>query len=219
MADAQLVHRVQRAPSLALNVEQVDFAIAIGVFAADEDDLSGADGESRAGPEWVLHSHGEHRPGVLVNIIDFNRVINLLLGRAKEATEGVDELIVDGAGTEIVSFVLHNSHLCPLVLLHLVALDRVQSLLAREAAEDEYIPAALRDGMRISTLIHGCLVSDFILLSAVKPGVLFGRRSSTCDQNVRRSEGDGGGALVEFRCATVTQLLDEPFILVDIIAK
>ena len=219
MADAQLVHRVQRAPSLALNVEQVDLAIAIGVFAADEDDLSGADGESRAGPEWVLHAHGEHRPSVLVNIIDFNRVINLLLSRAKEASESVDEFIVDGTGAKVVSFVLHDGHLRPLVLLHLVAFNRVQALLAREAAKDEYVPAALRDGMRISTLIHGCLVSDFILLSAVKPCVLLGWRSSTCDQNVGRGEGDGGGALVEFRCATITKLLDEPFILVDIIAK
>lgn len=39
MGDAQLVHGVERAPSLRRHVEEVDLAVTVGVLSADQNDL------------------------------------------------------------------------------------------------------------------------------------------------------------------------------------
>ena len=139
-----------------------------------------------------LHSNGEDDPGVLVHIVHFNRVVDFLLSRAEETTEGVNEFVVNRACTQVVTLILHDGHLRPLICLHLVFLHRVQALLAREAAQNIDVPSALRDRVSISTFVHGRLVSDLILESPVESGVLFGRRASTRDKDVARSQGNGG---------------------------
>ena len=44
MADAKLVHGVERAPRLALDIKQVNLAISVRVLASDQNDLSWLDG-------------------------------------------------------------------------------------------------------------------------------------------------------------------------------
>ena len=46
-----------------------------------------------------LHADSQDNPGVLVNVVHFDSVVDLLLSAAKESTECVDEFIVDGART------------------------------------------------------------------------------------------------------------------------
>ena len=40
MRDTKLVHGVEGSPSLALHVEEVHFAVSVGVLATDQDNLS-----------------------------------------------------------------------------------------------------------------------------------------------------------------------------------
>ena len=100
-------------------------------------------------PLTYLHADSEDDPCVLVNVINFNRVVDLLLRAAEEAAKGVDEFVVNGARAQVVALVLHDGHLGPLVLLDFVLLDRVEALLAAEAAKDKDIAAAHRDGVRV----------------------------------------------------------------------
>jgi len=156
---------VERAPSLTLNIEEVNFTVSVRILTTNENDFCWGDREGRAGPQRVLHANSQDNPGVLVDVVDFNRIIDLLFSAAEEATEGINELIVDCAGTQIVTFVLHDSHLSPLIALYFIFLNRVQSLLAAEATEDVYITSALGDSMGISTFVHRTLIGYFIALS------------------------------------------------------
>ena len=95
--NAQLVHRLQLLPGLGHRVEQVHFTVSVRVLSADEDDLSRADRQSRARPQRVPHAHGVHDPIILFDFKHLNCVVDLLLSAAKEATKGINELIVDRA--------------------------------------------------------------------------------------------------------------------------
>ncbi len=55
-------------------------------------------GSKNKNKKSYLHSHGEYSPDVLLNLVHFNRVINLLLCASEEAAESVDAFVVDGAG-------------------------------------------------------------------------------------------------------------------------
>ena len=167
MAHAKLVHRVKRTPGLTLHVEQVYLPISVGVFATNENDFGWGDSQSRASPKRVLHAHCEDHPSVFVHIVHLDRVVDLLLSRTEESTKCVDEFVVDGAGAEVVAFVLHNGHLGPLVLFHFVLFHRAQSLFTAEASKYVDIASAHCNGVCISALIHGALVGDLILESEV----------------------------------------------------
>jgi hypothetical protein len=52
--DAQLVHRVQRLPRLAVHIKQVHLPIPIRVFATDQNYLSWRHCQRTACPQWVL---------------------------------------------------------------------------------------------------------------------------------------------------------------------
>ena len=219
MGDAELVHRVERAPSLALHVEEVHFAISVGVLSTDQNDLSWGDGQGRAGPERVLHTDREDNPSVLIDIIDLDRIVDLLLRAAKEASKRINELIIDSARAQVMPLVFHDGHLGPFVRLDLVLFDRVQALLATEATEDVDVSAAHRDSVRVSTLVHRALVRDLISLGQVEPSILLGWRTATSNQDVRRGEGDGRRALIELALAAIRQLFDRPLILVNVVAQ
>ena len=176
---SKLVHRVKRSPSLALHIEQVHFSISIGVFAADKDDFRRGDRQGRARPERVLHANSENDPSVFVDIIHFYGVINLLLGAAEKSSKGVNELIINSASTQVMSFVFHDGHLGPFVLFNLISFDRVKALLAAEAAQHVDVGAAHGDSMRVPTLVHGALVRDLVPDCQVEAGVFLRWRSTS----------------------------------------
>ena len=167
MRYAELVHRVERAPSLTLNIEEVHFAVSVRVLSSDQNDFGGGYRQGGAGPEWVLHTNCEDNPSVFVDIIHLNRIVDLLLCAAEEATESVYELIIDSACAQVMSLVLHDCHLGPFVLLNLILLNRIQALLATETSEDEDVAAAHGNSVRVSTFVHRALVRDFISLGQV----------------------------------------------------
>lgn len=192
MGDAQLVHRVQRAPCLALDVEQVHFAVTVGVLASNQDDLRRGHSQGRAGPKWVLHADSEDNPAVFVNVVNLDSVVDFLLGASEESSERVNEFVVNCAGAQIVALILHDGHLSPFVLLHLVLFDTVQALFAAEAAENEHIAPAHRDRVRIPALVHRALVRNFVFNGKVESCVFFGRRAATSDEDLVGSQRDGG---------------------------
>ena len=124
-------------PGLAVGVEEVDFSVTVRVLSANEDDFSRGDCQGTAGPEWILtrknivmnliftyfHSNSQDQPGILLDVVDFDSVIDLLLCAAKEPSERIDELVIHCTRTKIVSLVLHDCHLRPLILLDDVFLD------------------------------------------------------------------------------------------------
>ena len=73
--------------------------------------------------------------------------------------------------------------------------------------------------MRVPAFVHWALVSDLILNGSIEASVLFGRRTAPSYQDLVGAERDGRGALVELRRAAITQLLNGPLILVDIVAQ
>ena len=52
--DSELVHRVQRLPSLAVHVEKMHFAISVRVFSANQNDFRGANCEGTTRPKRIL---------------------------------------------------------------------------------------------------------------------------------------------------------------------
>lgn len=106
------------------------FSITVRVLASNKDDLRRGDGQSAASPQRVPHPHLVNDPVVLLHFEDFNRVVDLLLGTAEEASKSVDELVVDGAGGQVVALILHWRNLHPFVFLNNVLFDAVESLLA-----------------------------------------------------------------------------------------
>jgi len=210
---------VQGSPRFTLDIEEVHLAVSVRVLSANKNDFCWRNSQGRAGPEWVLHTDCQNDPGVLVHIVDFNSIIDLLLGAAEEATKSVDEFVVDRAGAEIVTLVFHNGHLRPFVLLDLVSLDRIQALLSGKASKDVDVAATHGDRVGVPTLIHRALACDLILQSQVEPGVLLGRRPTSCDQDLVWRESDGCGALVELACAAVSQFLDRPLVFVHVVAQ
>ena len=191
MRHPELVHAVELLPRLRLNVEQVDFSIPVGVLAADQDYLGRRDGQGRACPQGVLHSNCEHRPDVLLDFIHLDGVVYLLLGASEETSEGVDELVVERAGAEVVPLVLHRAHDHPLVFPQIVFLHRVESLLAGEPAENEYLAFAHGDGMSVPALVHRGFVYDVVFQGVVHSGVFLGGSSTASDQDLARVQSDG----------------------------
>lgn len=180
---SELVHIMKLLPSLGLDVEKIDLAISVSIFATNQNDFVGRYWQSTASPEGILHSDGEDGPNILLNFIDFNAIINLLLSAAKEASECVNELVVDCACREIMSLIFHGSHRSPLIFLNGISFHRVQSLLAWKATKNEYCSFAKSDCMSVSTLVHHSFWNDVVLLSMIKPRVLLWGRTSSSDKN------------------------------------
>ena len=210
---------MERAPSLALHIEKVHFAVSVRVLSTDQNDFCGRYGQGRAGPEGVLHTNREHHPSVFVDIVNLDCIVDLLLCAAEEATESVNELIIYGARTQVMPLILHDSHLSPLVLFDLILFDRIQALLATKATKDEDVSATHSDSVRVSALVHRALVGDFISLGQVKPSIFFGWRTATGNQDVCRCESNSGRALIKLALAAIGQLLDRPLILIHIVAQ
>ena len=124
MADTKLVHLVEWLPVLGVNIKEVDFTVPVGVLTSDQQNFVGRNGKSTASPEWVLHPDSEYLPEILLDLVELNAVIDLLLGTSEEPSKGVDALIPNRAGTEVMSLVLHGSDLSPFVFPDVVLFDR-----------------------------------------------------------------------------------------------
>ena len=175
--------------------------------------------ESEPEESTYLHSDSQDNPSVFIDIVDFDRIVDLLLSASKEASKCINELVVNCACTQVMSLVFHHSHLGPFVLLDFVLFDRVKTLFAAEAAEDVHVAAAHGNGMRVSTLIHRALVCDLVLNGAIDASVFLGRTAASSYQDLVRAERDRCGALVELGSAAVRQLFDRPFVFIDVIAE
>jgi len=123
VAYTQLVHVVQWLPVLSIYIEEVDLAISVCVLTTDQQDLIWRNCKSTASPEWVLHSHCEYLPQILLDFIELDAVIDFLLSASEESTKGVDGLIAYGAGAQVMSLILHGSHLSPFVFADIILLD------------------------------------------------------------------------------------------------
>ena len=123
VAYTQLVHVVQWLPVLSIYIEEVDLAISVCVLTTDQQDLIWRNCKSTTSPEWVLHSHCEYLPQILLDFIELDAVIDFLLSASEESTKGVDGLIADGAGAQVMSLILHGSHLSPFVFADIILLD------------------------------------------------------------------------------------------------
>ena len=195
------------------------FAISIGVLAADQDNFRRRDRQGRARPERILHAYSENDPSVFVYIIHFYGVVNLLFSTSEESSKGVYELIIDSACAQVMSLVLHDGHLGPFVLFHLISFDRVETLLAAEPTQYVDIGAAHSDSMCIPALVHRALVRDLISDCQVEAGVLLRRRSTSSYQNIARGQRDCGRTLVELGSRAIAELLDRPLVLINVITK
>lgn len=65
--------------------------------------------------QTYLHSHGEHSPDILFNLVYLNGIVDLLLSTPEKATEGIYKLVIDRACTQVMTLVLHRRHLGPFV--------------------------------------------------------------------------------------------------------
>ena len=106
------------------------FSISICVFSAYENYFGCRDREGTTSPQWVSHADSMYEPVVFLNLIHLDSVVNFLLSTSKESSKGVNELVVDAAGRQVVALVLHGRDLDPLVFLDYVLLNGVQALFA-----------------------------------------------------------------------------------------
>lgn len=219
MRDSELVHVMKLLPSLRLHVEQVDLTVSVGVLTSYEDDLCWTYWQSATSPKRILHSDSQDGPDIAINLIDLNWVIYFLFCAAEEASESVDELIVDGTSRQVMSFVLHGCHDSPFVFSDVILLNWVQSLLAWETTKHKDGSSAHGDGVCVPALIHESLSDDVVLLSVENPSVLLGRWASSSDQNLLGVESYGCWTLVEFLLAWVRQLFNHPFVFVDVVTE
>ena len=123
VAYTQLVQVVQWLPVLSIYIEEVDLAISVCVLTTDQQDLIWRNSKSTASPEWVLHPHSEYLPEILLHFVELNAVIDFLFSTSEESTKGVDGLIANGAGTQVMSLILHGSHLSPFVFADIILFD------------------------------------------------------------------------------------------------
>ena len=123
MADTKLVHLVERLPVLGVNIKEVDFTISVCVLTTNQQNLIGRNSKSTASPEWVLHPHSEYLPEILFHFVELNAVIDFLFSTSEEPTKGVNALVTNGAGAQVMSLVLHRSNLSPLVFPDVILFD------------------------------------------------------------------------------------------------
>jgi len=123
VADTKLVHLVQWLPVLGVNIKEVDFSISVCVLTTDQQNLIGRNSKSTASPEWVLHPDSEYLPEILLHFVELNAVIDFLFSTSEESTKGVDALVTNGAGAQVMSLVLHRSNLSPLVFPDIILFD------------------------------------------------------------------------------------------------
>ena len=124
MADTKLVHLVEWLPVLGVNIKEVDFTISVCVLTTDQEKLIGRNSQSTACPEWVLHPDSEYLPEILLDFVELNAVIDFLFSTSEEPTKGIDALVTNRAGAQVMSLVLHRSHLSPFVFPDVVLFDR-----------------------------------------------------------------------------------------------
>ena len=125
-------------------------------------------------------------PVIFLNFEYFDRVVDLLLSRAEEATKSVNKFIVDRTSRQVVSLILHGCHLDPLILLDDVLLNRIESLFATEPTQYKDITLAHSDGVGITGLIHRLLVDHLILLEQVDSRVFLWWGATACYQDLGR---------------------------------
>ena len=123
MADTKLVHLVEWLPVLGVNIKEVDFTISVCVLTTDQQNLIWRYSKSTASPEWVLHPDSEYLPEILFHFVELNAVIDFLFSTSEESTKGVDALVTNGAGAQVMSLVLHRSNLSPLVFPDIILFD------------------------------------------------------------------------------------------------
>jgi len=124
VADTKLVHLVEWLPVLGVNIKEVDFTISVCVLTTDQENFIGRNSQSTASPEWVLHPNSEYLPEILLDFVELNAVIDFLFSTSEEPTKGIDALVTNGAGAQVMSLVLHGSNLSPFVFPDVVLFDR-----------------------------------------------------------------------------------------------
>ena len=118
-----------------------------------------------------------------------------------------------------MSLILHRRNLTPLIFPNGILLHRAQSLLAREASEDKNSSFTNGNGMRISALIHRCLIQDFILLGHVNASILLRRGPTASDQYFRGTQSNRSGTLIKLVVGVVWQLFKCPLVFVYVVAE
>jgi len=73
--------------------------------------------------------------------------------------------------------------------------------------------------MGVSALIHLGLVEDLVLLGQINAGILFGRRTSTSNEDFCWTQSDGCRALVEFVTGVVRELFDCPLVFIHVVTE
>jgi len=197
----------------------MDLTIAISVFAPNQNDFSWGNWKCTAGPKWILHSNCKDCPCVFLSLINFNSVVDFLLGTSEETSKSVDKLVVNRAGAQVVSFVFHHRHLSPLILLYSVFFHRIKPLFARKTSENKDVAFAHGNSVSISGLVHGTFIDDFILDSEVEASILFRWGPAASNQDFVGRQSNCCWALVKLGGVAIIQLFDWPFILIDIIAE
>ena len=124
MADTKLVHLVEWLPVLGVNIKEVDFTISVCVLTTNQENLIGRNSQSTASPEWVFHPDSEYLPEILLDFVELNAVIDFLFSTSEEPTKGIDALVTNRAGAQVMSLVLHGSNLSPFVFPDVVLFDR-----------------------------------------------------------------------------------------------
>ena len=73
--------------------------------------------------------------------------------------------------------------------------------------------------MRVPALVHWALARDLVLSSQIESSVFLWWTASTSNQNLIGRNSDGCGALIELASIAITQLLNLPFVFINIVAK
>ncbi len=102
----------------------MNLSIPICILTTDEQNFIWGDSQSAASPKWILHSDSEDLPQILLDFIELNTVVDFLLCASEESSESVNTFVSDGAGTQVVSLVLHWCDLSPLILSDIVFFHR-----------------------------------------------------------------------------------------------
>ena len=114
---------VQWLPVFSIYIEKMHLTISVCVLTTDQQDFIWRNRKSTASPEWVLHSHCEYLPQILLDLIELDAVIDFLFSASEESTKGVDGLVTDGAGTQVMSLILHGCNLGPFVFADIILFD------------------------------------------------------------------------------------------------
>lgn len=106
-----------------------------------------------------------------VAYIQFLNSVQILLVQIRDTTEDVNMFIVERAARMVVSTLIEESHLSPVVTLDVVKLGALTSFLIIFSRTSDYNKVRTKStcGMTVTRILHLCFLFKFIAIVALFP--------------------------------------------------